>query len=476
MLSFLVLIVLILIVSQISYSTKTDARVSRNEATLIAMDQAIESVFLQAFEDLKSDAAGGGAAAPGGSDPFGGEGTGGTEGLEGGFGGAGAGGGESTDSREDAWARPQRTEMNEMQLRIFVQDEDSKFNILSILTEDEDEAQKAFDRLARILEASRKGTREEIDGGSAQRMAMMMLEYMNRRRDQILPVTEQLSADPDNGDIGLPLTLREFTALDREIFPPELFRDYRDEDGVIVHSLSSFLTVHTSLTTADQLDQGDEPPPAAPPEEEEEPAEGSEEQPTESGGGGAGQEGAGGDSGSADGKVNLNTAPPAVLKSLLDDRDVPYDFWDDIIEFRNEPQEEEEDRDPENVTLDEYGEEIVPKQFFSSFDAISQIDGWVNLEPIQQGELRNLLKTQSSVFSIFVTARRPTGEERISPDSRREDIEREEVEGQGLVRTVRAIVWRRSTEDGEVEIVPLVRWEVLDYVPWEVLDFPDEDR
>ena len=44
MLSFLVLIVLIVIVQQISYSAKTDARVSRNEETLIAMDQAIESV------------------------------------------------------------------------------------------------------------------------------------------------------------------------------------------------------------------------------------------------------------------------------------------------------------------------------------------------------------------------------------------------------------------------------------------------
>ena len=29
--------------------------------------------------------------------------------------------------------------------------------------------------------------------------------------------------------------------------------------------------------------------------------------------------------------------------------------------------------------------------------------------------------------------------------------------------------------EGEIEIVPLIRWEVLDYVPFEVLDFPEDE-
>ena len=41
------------------------------------------------------------------------------------------------------------------------------------------------------------------------------------------------------------------------------------------------------------------------------------------------------------------------------------------------------------------------------------------------------------------------------------------------MRTVRAVVWRRAVGEGEVEIIPLVRWEVLDYVPYPVLDFPE---
>jgi hypothetical protein len=96
------------------------------------------------------------------------------------------------------------------------------------------------------------------------------------------------------------------------------------------------------------------------------------------------------------------------------------------------------------------------------------------MEPIDQGELLRWLKTESHVFSIYVTARKPTGDERIDLNSRAEDIEREEASWQGLVRTVRCVVWRRVLGQGEAEIVPLVWWEELDYTPFEVLDYPEE--
>ena len=41
---------------------------------------------------------------------------------------------------------------------------------------------------------------------------------------------------------------------------------------------------------------------------------------------------------------------------------------------------------------------------------------------------------------------------------------------------MRQVVWRKVAEDGTVDIIPIVRWEVLDHVPYEVLDYPDEDR
>src|SRR5262245_11731758 len=146
-LSFMVLLVLILILAQIKYSTDTTSRVGRNEETLVAMDAAIESAFLQVFEDLKTDASGDAGA-----------GAAGEAAAAGMAGGAETGGEDSgpTDSKEDEWARPQRTEINEIQLRILIQDEDGKYNLLSVLTPDEDEADKALDRLTRVIEWSRK--------------------------------------------------------------------------------------------------------------------------------------------------------------------------------------------------------------------------------------------------------------------------------------------------------------------------------
>jgi hypothetical protein len=450
MLSFLVLLVLILIVQQISYSTKTDARVSRNEETLIAMDQAIESVLLQVYEDLRADAGGGGGLL---SQTASGE----------------VSSGGATDSREDEWARPQRTEMNDLQLRILVQDEDSKLNVLSIMTLNEEEANKAFERLVRVIENARKGTALEIDSGAAREMATRMLEFINRRPDQILPQPLQISDRPNNPDIGFPFTLREMVAIDPELFTDDLFRDLRDEHDDVVHSLDAFLTVYSSLQEGQNQQQQQQPETPAP-----DPNPGPNNPGQQNPLGGAGQD----EPAMPDGKVNINTAPPAVLTALMDERDLPYDFWDDVIEYRNEPQEEEdeEDVDEEDIPLNEYGDEVVPRKFFASLDDLGQIEDWINLEPIVRGEVRNLLKTQSSVFSIYITARRPTGEEEIEPETRREDVEREEAEGQGLVRTVRSVVWRQVSGNSEVEIIPLVRWEVLDYVPYEILDYPDEER
>ena len=79
------------------------------------------------------------------------------------------------------------------------------------------------------------------------------------------------------------------------------------------------------------------------------------------------------------------------------------------------------------------------------------------------------------MFSIFITARRVTADERHQLLDFVSRLEQEEYERSGahLVHTVRAVVWRQITDD-EVKIVPLVRWEVLDYAPLPVLDYPDD--
>jgi hypothetical protein len=77
------------------------------------------------------------------------------------------------------------------------------------------------------------------------------------------------------------------------------------------------------------------------------------------------------------------------------------------------------------------------------------------------------------VFSIFVVARRSTSVEGDA-DLARDQRELAEGQGDALVRSVRSVVWRRTGD--EVSVVPIVRWEVLDYSPYEVLDYPDEER
>ena len=492
MMAMLVLMVLILIASQIRISTMTDSRIARNQGTLSNMDLAIESAFLKVYEDLKADAAedsgGGGGAAAGG---FGGGGEGAAP---------DAGGGGATDSSKDSWATPGRTEINELQLRFYFQDEDSKYNILAMLTEDEDEAEKAHDRVVRILDLCREGTEDDIDRGDAESMADAMLDHMQRRSESMLPRPELLSDDEDDEDLGLPMSLREFVVLPE--FHPSHFRDYRDENGDVVHSIGSFLTLWTSLTTVDEASQSGATNPSGTGNNQgtsgsSQTAQdgtstntagfGADQEALRAGIGNAGPsvpdntagDGAGATASAADTsapKININRAPIAVLKALMDDRDVDSRFWDAMIEFRNEEDEEATEDSDEEPPVDEFGNEIIVRQIFNSVNDIAQLDGWENLEPIVQAELRALLDVKSDVFSVFITARRSTadsGDTDFFVDE--QAVEEDEQLGLDLLRTVRCVVWRRTGGD-EAEIVPLIRWEVLDYVPFEVLDYPDEDR
>ena len=148
MLSFLVLIVILMICYQIARTTGLDRNEAQRTRTLTAMDYAISSAFMQVEEDLLADvaesgeeeAAGGAAVDPslmGGGDE--------KDPAEGG--GTGA-----SDSQMDAWATPQVTEIGGADLRIFVVDEDRKFNLLNMLAEDEEEAEEALEIVTRILD------------------------------------------------------------------------------------------------------------------------------------------------------------------------------------------------------------------------------------------------------------------------------------------------------------------------------------
>ncbi|MCH2105151.1 MAG: type II secretion system protein GspK [Planctomycetes bacterium] len=503
LLSVLVLFVVITISIQIGIGTMTDARVARNDLGLAAMDDAIESAMLEVTEQLKSDMGGGeeGAGADlggdGGGDPM--------AAIE-----AAEGGGESgaVDSKEDEWARPQRTEINGLELRIFVQDEDSKYNVLNMLTPDEQAGEDNMARVARIIDLAREGTELDINTSDAETMAREMREHMLRRFSTASDEAEFLSTDPES-DRRMPLSLREFERL--ESFEEHHFRDFRDEMGGIVHSLGSFLTVWSCLT--DQESSGTSATSAAATVAnglagelqgqsgaaandfagavgKDDTIEGLGTIEGDSGLGvqdqgpqtESGEQGGGALAGAdpTDGfGVNINTAPPAVLKGIFDDRDISSRFWDEVIEYRNTEEEVELEpgaEEPEPV-YDEYGNEVIQRQVFDTLEELGELRGWEDMPAEEQELIRAYSTTSSNVFSVFITARRSTSNsEEIFIANSAAEREREEELAAGLVRTVRAVVWRREGGEEGATLQPVVRWEVLDYSPYEVQDFPEEDR
>lgn len=548
LLAVLILIVLAAIVFQIHVATSTEARVGRNDIGLTTMEKAIDSALLQEYDLLKTDgeaAEQGSGAGAGGAGAGAGAGSGG--GLPGGAAGGGSAGGgsgageQACDSHRDEWGQPQRTEINDIRLRIFVQDEDSKVNVLSMLASDEKEAKAAFERVVRVLDLCREGTTADIDTRTAEDLAKAMLEYMTKGKKNDVPRATLISDDPNNQDLKLPRTLREFAIL--KPFEPNLFRDFRDEHGQRVHSIESFLSVWSSLEVA-----GDKPPPpnaagsgsasgagagAAAKSGGSSSGSGSNAQAAGGGsssggasksgsgsgsastggaqsGGGSGQNaggtaggsGTGGSSGSPTGgssagsgsgsgssvdtggwQVNLNTAPPAVLKALFDDRDVDLRFWDRVIEYRNQEEEKDEKNSDSSSSdetsaklYDEYGQEIVPHKIFESLQELDEVEGFKDLSADVQNRVKSMLTVQSRVFSIYVVARRGTGAEdsaAMMTDPR--EIRLAEEKGDSLMRVVRSVVWRHKVQE-DMLVTPLIRWETLDHVPYEVRDLPDEDH
>jgi len=434
LLSFLVLMVIIAIVYQLNRVTGTDQQVASKTLQLTKMDLAIRSALFEVLEQLREDGElrlGGGEE--GGAADMGaaaGMAEGGEEGVESNT--------DAVDCQMDEWAQVAATTIDDVQLRILIEDEDRKYNILNMLAEDEEQAGEALERVARILDYCREEAIDDISTSEAEELARLMRDHMLEREGSGLPRPRALLNDDDErSTVGLPLTMREFLAL--EEFEEHLFRDYFDEDEMRLHAITAYLTCYTSPST----------------------------------GGGGGTQAVTAEGGH---NVNVNTAPLAVLMALFDSREIDGRFWDSVLEYRNEEEDLPPDvEEEEEEILDEFGEPVVRKKFFDSLEELSELPDWETMEPELRGEIEGLLRVDSDVFSITITARVPTADERHQLrefDSRRQQEEYERS-GLHLVRTVRAVYWRQMGSDS-VQMVPLVPWQVLDYAPLPVLDLPED--
>ncbi len=172
-----------------------------------------------------------------------------------------------------------------------------------------------------------------------------------------------------------------------------------------------------------------------------------------------------------------------MLKSLFDDREVNPRFWDKVIEYRN--LEEEKDKNqpssaepetPPAPVFDEYGREVIQRRIFETLKELEEVDGWKDFPSEVQARIKSMLTVQSRVFSVFVVARRATAAEDASAlGGDPQALRLAEEKGDSLMRVVRSVVWRHKVDD-EMQITPLIRWELMDSTPHEVLDFPEEVR
>jgi hypothetical protein len=374
----------------------------------------------------------------------------------------------------------QRTEINGIELRIIVEAENAKYNVLNLLTEDEEEADEAYQRVVRIIDGYRDGTQEDVSNRDADEMVRQLKEFMTQRNRTGWPQAELLTVDEKSEGLFLPMSMQDFLVL--ESWNSYHFRSYRDEDDYRVPSLDQFLTVWSALGVAGDLGGGGGDRPAgndANGAGDSTAQQGQSDVESEQGEQNAdqGQEGAGqAESAESTGiGVNLNLAPAAVLAGLFDDRVVPGRFWSDLIEYRNLEEEEEEGEDEVDPIYDEFGDAVLDRRVFESLEELSEVRSWDDLDSETQSLVMGMLETQSTVFSIYITARRDMSVDGGATDfaDAREKARAEEEPSGALVRTVRCVVWRKDGDDGP-EVITIIPWEVVETVPHEVEDYPEE--
>ncbi len=406
------MLVLVLIFSALLYILVVDlvtrAKYARltgeNDALLAAMDNHMVLTLAKVEQSLQDDldeaelaeeeevdpGAGGDASAGATLDPT-----------------AAAGGGglgeqaQPSDSSQDAWFLPTAFADGDITTYVWVEDENRKFNITSLLSPDEEFARDSHDRLVRLLNELREDTEYDLSSSHANTIADAIRDWLQGyNRNDSMP-RPPLKSDGDLGSQqSIPLHLDELLLL-RGV-TEDLFYD-QVLDRRVVPGLESVLTVYTSwkrdpgepgqqtgnLGSAVAGDESDDSQAAATSSTDEEEGESQPE--------GEGIH------------ININTAPRAVLRGLMSEAELSNSVLDAILRYRNEVLDEEDGDFASDALNDQITdiveEEVESKQIFESLDDLEQVEEFANLpDPDVKNKFLNLLTTKSDVFSIHLTA------------------------------------------------------------------------
>lgn len=427
----------------------TTARMSRltgeNDALLARMRSQADYTVQRVEELLLDDLMGASAGAQGAGGMAGG--------MEGAMGGGapddpGAAEGDEgadTESSRDNWYHPTGFADGDLTAFVWVEDENRKFNILTMASPDEEFARVSRDRFVRLIDVLREETELDLTTSDGIQIADEFIEWIKtRNRDEERIPRPKLKTDSDlDRELSIPLHLDELMML-RSV-NEDLFFD-KVLDGRVIPGLESALTVYTSLA----FDPGDPEKiarqrarsgqPAQPPSQPQQ-----DDTPQQPEGVGI--------------RININTAPRAVLRCLFSTSDIPDMVLDAILRYRNEEEEEEEAQSLAEDYMGDVDLGVQPTlKIFADVSDLEQIPEFANLpNPEVKDELFRLLTVNSDVFSIHIASM-----------FRRNEENRDFV----LKRTRSVFMRLDNSEDGYLH--PLILQEERHGMRVVQKDFPDD--
>jgi type II secretory pathway component PulK len=396
----LITALLYMIVSELAVRSEFDAMTSGNYGVEARIREGMKLALRDVLQDLADDAdesagegeglegAGALGAALGGATGGGDAGAAGAEGM------AEEAAGSPGDSSRDAWFQPQSYfDDNEVTVYAFVEDENRKFNLLCLLSEDEEFREQSRNRAIRILDVLWEDTAEDITRAEAESWILAIEDWMNNRNRNDDRPRMPLATNELRNEVTIPVDLDELRMLPQ--IPEEVWDD-RIVGREVRMGLSGVFTVHTSLkgpSSAEGAAEGSGADPAA--------------------AGEAGAESLDPEAETALGagvRVNVNTAPPAVLRGLEDEYEIPRRVVDELLRHRNEIDEDaqaqanEQAENDEQYGLVQEGEEE-QKKIFDSVDALDDVEAWMNLpQSASKERFQAMLTTSSHVFTVHLAA------------------------------------------------------------------------
>ena len=458
---------LIVLVADLVITARMARSTGQNDALMARMDNHISLTLIEVLQELKDDLEGGGldgmgAAGGGGEGPTGGNPLGG--GLSG-AGGEGEGEEEPpSDSSNDSWFQPKGYGDGDLTTYVWVEDENRKFNILTLASPDEEFADESKERLIRLITSLREGTLFEISNSDATTIADSIKEWLEgfNRDDEHLP-KPKLKSDSDETDRKtIPLHLDEILLL-RGV-DEKIFYDLVMEGPPIqlLPGLLSVLTIYTSY----RADPGD------PEKNARRAAQNPNANPNPTGGenAGANTPGQGGAATAPEPEglgvhININTATRPVLRCLFSAGEVPNSVIDAILKYRNEEAPEEEGGEGAEEQAGDYQGDVLeglepPKQIFKTLADLEEVPEFSNIADQKvKDKFLSLLSTQSDVFTIHIACVYKRNEERKL-----------------FVMNCRRCVVVRLEGDEETRLYPIIRLERYRGLRMMGVDFPEQEE